>query len=125
MSTPNIATVLCAVAIVILTTCQAFAVTVYSRSDGTWSFTAGGGNCGCTPQQNNDIFVNHNITIAGPFTVNTGSLTVSAGVTLTIDGNLTFNNGSTVLITGSLYVKGDFENKNNSNDIDFNGTVRI
>jgi hypothetical protein len=99
----------------------------FSRPDGTWSATNGGPNCGCTPTQNDDIFVNHNITLAGPYTVNTGSLTINATATLTVNGNLTFNNGSSVTINegAGLVVLGNFENKNNSNDITFDGAIQI
>jgi hypothetical protein len=87
----------------------------------------GGADCGCVPDQNDDIFVNHNISLAGPFTVNNGSLTVNSPWTLTINGDLTFNNGSTVIINegAGLVVNGDFENKNNSDEIGFFGNIVI
>ena len=116
---------LCAAAFSLFVTFQLTAGTLYSRADGTWSSTNGGPACGCLPTQNDDIFVNHNISIAGPFTVNTGSLTVASGVTLTVNGDLTFNNGSTATINGMLRVTGNFENKNQSNDIAINGALAI
>lgn len=104
----------------------AFSATFYSRPDGTWSTTNGGANCGCTPGQNDIIIVNHNITLAGPFTLNTGTITVNAGV-LTINGDLTFNNGSfvTVAQNAGIKVNGNFLNKNNSNDININGSLSV
>lgn len=110
---------------------QVLADAIYSKADGTWSKVEPNGlGCGCAPNQNDDIFVSHDISIAGPFTVNTGSLTVDSGVTLTItggplSGHLTFNVNSNVTIDGSLRVTGNFENKNNSRNIDFNGFVRV
>jgi len=106
---------------------EVFGATLYSRPDGTWSTLNGGPDCSCLPTQNDDIFVNHDITIAGPFTVNTGSLTVNSPATLTITGDLTFNNGSQVFINqgATLQVNGNFENKNNSDEITFNGNIAI
>jgi hypothetical protein len=126
MLTPSLRFAFCATVLSLLATSQIIARTLWSRSDNTtWSLTEDGANCGCTPVQNDDIFVKYNITITGNFTVNTGSLTVLSGVTLTIDGDLTFNNGSTVQIDGTLHVKGNFENKNQSNDVAINGSLAI
>ncbi len=104
----------------------AFSATYYSRPDGTWSTTNGGANCGCTPGSNDTMIVNHNITLAGPFTLNTGTITINAG-TLTINGDLTFNNGSfvTVAKNAGIKVNGDFLNKNNSDDVQINGAFNV
>lgn len=104
----------------------ASAATLYSRPDGTWSTTNGGANCSCTPGQNDNIIVNHNITITGNFVLNTGTLTINAG-TLTVTGDLTFNNGSTVTVAqnAGIKVNGNFLNKNNSNDIKINGSLKV
>lgn len=118
----------------VLSLCLVFAVLIqassanrYSRPNGTWSNTDGGADCGCTPGQNDVIIVNHNISLAGPFVVNNGSLTVNSPATLTVNGDLTFNNNSTVSIGlgGSLIVNGNFENKNNSDNVAFNGSISI
>jgi hypothetical protein len=96
-----------------------YGATCTTTSTTTWS-------CG-TPEQNDDLIVNHNITISGDFTVNNGSITVNSPYTLTITGNLTFNNGSEVLVNdgGGIHVQGNFENKNNSGDIEIFGTLTI
>lgn len=97
----------------------AYAATCTTTSTTTWS-------CG-TPGQNDDLIVNHNITITGDFTVNNGSITVNSPNTLTITGNLTFNNLSEVLVNdgASIRVMGDFLNKNNSGDVEIFGTLIV
>jgi hypothetical protein len=103
------------------------AATLFSRPDGTWSATDGGSDCGCVPTQNDQITVNHSITINVTFVLNTGTLVINSPATLTIGGDLTFNNGSTVMIASgaTLHVQGDFSNKNNSSAITINGSLRI
>ena len=126
MFTSSVRSALCVSVILLLVTSQVVAGPLWSRSDNlTWSYTEDGPNCGCSPDQNDDIKVKYNITITGNFTVNTGSLTVYPGATLTVDGDLTFNNGSTVDIDGALHVKGNFENKNQSKNISINGSLTI
>ena len=86
-----------------------FAATLYSRSDGTWSLTNGGPDCICTPAGSDDIFVNHIISITGPFTM-TGSITINSGGDLTITtGDLTIDGSGIVIINnnGSLNVDND------------------
>lgn len=127
----NIIKVTGVIVICFLISQMAFSANRFSRADGTWSTTNGGSNCGCTPGQNDNITVNHNITLAGPFVLNTGSMTVNAGV-LTIfggtsNGSLTFNNGSTVFVAqgATIHITGNFLNKNNSNHIIINGAMII
>jgi len=122
----NVRMALLVLFIMIVSVTDVKAVTYYSRADGTWSTTNGGASCSCTPGQNDVIIVNHNITLAGPFTLNTGTFTVNAG-TLTISGDLTFNNGSfvTVAQNAGIKVNGNFFNKNNSNDIAINGSLNV
>lgn len=83
-------------------------------------------DCG-TPGSNDDLIVNHSITINSDFTVNTGSITVNSPNTLTINGNLTFNNNSTVLVNqgACISVLGNFLNKNNSGDVQILGTLVV
>ena len=79
------------------------------------------------PGSNDNLIVNHSITITGDFTVNNGSITVNSPNTLTITGDLTFNNNSTVLVNsgGCIHVEGNLLNKNNSGDIEIFGTLII
>ena len=107
------------VLIVVLPSSLCFGATCTTTSTTTW-------DCG-TPGSNDDLIVNHDITISGNFTVNNGSITVNSPNTLTISGNLTFNNGSTVLVNsgGGIHVTGNFENKNGSNNIDILGSLTI
>lgn len=122
----------------------------FSRADGTWSATLGGPDCGCVPGQNDNIYVNHDIALAGTFTIKglleidnnatmiingtgdlivdaNGSLTIRSGSRLEVNNNLEFKNNSTALVeTGaSLYVAGNMTNRNNSDNVTFNGDVRV
>ncbi len=103
----------------LLTSSIIFGATCTTTSTTTW-------DCG-TPGPNDDLIVNHSITITGDFTVNNGSITVNSPNTLTITGNLTFNNNSTVLVNngGCIHVQGNLLNKNNSGDIEIFGTLDI
>jgi len=105
--------------IFLLTSSVLYGAICTTTSTTTW-------DCG-TPGQNDDLIVNHNITIAGDFTVNNGSITVNSPNTLTITGDLTFNNNSTVLVNngGCIHVLGNFLNKNNSGDIEIFGTLVV
>jgi hypothetical protein len=96
-----------------------YGATCTTTSTTTW-------DCG-TPGQDDDLIVNHSITITGDFTVNIGSITVNSPNILTITGNLTFNNNSTVLVNDGacLHVMGDLQNKNNSGDIEIFGTLIV
>jgi len=102
-----------------LTSSILYGATCTTTSTTTW-------DCG-TPGQNDDLIVNHNITINSDFTVNNGSIIVNSPNTLTINGDLTFNNNSTVLVNngGCIHVQGDFLNKNNSGDIEIFGTLIV
>ncbi|MEJ7644818.1 MAG: T9SS type A sorting domain-containing protein [Chryseolinea sp.] len=106
------------------------ATNYWSLASGQWSTTSSTGpSCGvCQPDGTGDvIIVNHNITIPSSIVIGNGSkLTINAGQ-LTISGNLTLNNGSIVFLAAnaSLKVNGNFENKNNSNNVTFNGNVNI
>lgn len=129
-----------------------WATDLNSRSDGTWSDTGQGGpDCGCEPDggSQDSIYSEHDVTIIPPnpgtyteqgilhienntFTIDgnmvvQGTLRVTAGSTLHITGNLTFNNGSNIIIEegATLIVNGNFENKNNSDDVTFDGSVTI
>jgi hypothetical protein len=119
---------------------------------GTWSLVSGGGNCGCTPSSSDDINLSAGYTVTSTvsFTIGSGgtinlvtgstldfgsnSLTVGNGGTLSMSGgflivqDLTFNNGSTVNVSSSsadIQVKGNFLNKNNSNNITINGYMSV
>ena len=96
-----------------------YGATCTTTSTTTW-------DCG-TPGSNDDLIVNHNITITGDFTVNNGSITVNSPFTLTITGNLTFNNNSTVLVNNgaTIQVNGNFLNRNNSGDIEIFGSLIV
>ncbi len=103
----------------VLASLSLWSATCTTTSTTTW-------DCG-TPGSNDDLIVNHSITITGDFTVNNGSITVNSPNTLTITGDLTFNNNSTVLVNngGCIHVQGDLLNKNNSGDIDIFGTLIV
>ncbi len=105
--------------IFLLTSSVLYGATCTTTSTTTW-------DCG-TPGSNDDLIVNHNITITGDFTVNNGSITVNSPNTLTITGDLIFNNNSTVLVNngGCIHVEGNLLNKNNSGDIEIFGTLII
>ncbi|TRX58822.1 T9SS type A sorting domain-containing protein [Fulvivirga sp. M361] len=104
-----------------------FGATLYSRADGTWSSVNGGSDCSCTPSQNDDLIINHDIVIIGDFTVNTGSITVNSPAILTVTGNLTFDNNSVVVVNlgSTSKVDQDFLNKNNSSDVSILGNLTI
>ena len=120
----------------------------------TWSYTSGGPPCGCFPGSADNIIINHNITldrslnnvtgtngITGTLTINAGAslsggntydVDIRSGGTLNLCGtlvvrNMTFSNGSFVNVcsTGVLTVNGNFENKNNSDDVVINGTMTV
>ena len=128
----------------------ATAANLYSRADGTWSLTNGGADCGCTPGQNDNIFVNHDIALAGDFTVKgdllidngasmtingsgnlvvdgTGTLTIVNNSGLTVNNDLEFKNGSTIDVEdgSTLSVGGDLTNRNNSDNVTFDGDVSV
>ncbi|HKR06325.1 MAG TPA: hypothetical protein VJY62_16940 [Bacteroidia bacterium] len=141
----------------IILSAPADAASLYSRNNGnwtaasTWSYTSGGGSCGCTPGSSDIVYINHNVSlnkdltnssaIAGVLTiyssaslVNSGSrdFEVKSGGNLDLRGtltvyNVTFDNGSAVNVssTGNITIDGTFHNKNNSNNVVINGTVTV
>ena len=141
--------------LLLLTISSVSAVSIYSRPDGTWAYTNGGVDCACTPASNDFIFVNHDIVITGNFTVGgsgaifvdagtliiTGDLrinkdgTVAVSSTLVVNGSMRIDNGSgpgnptggalIINIGGEVVVNGDFENKNNNNGVEINGTLSV
>ena len=93
---------------ILLTIClfvsfTAFSQTITSASSGNWTdgSTWVGGNA---PASGNDVVIAHNVTCNSVKTAN--SLTINAGVTLTVDtsGNLTITNA--VTDNGTILVKG-------------------
>jgi len=119
-----------------------------------WSYTPGGPSCGCIPASSDNIIINHSITldrslnnvtgtngITGTLTINAGAslsgggtydVDIRAGGTLNLCGTLvvrdmTFSNGSFVNVcpTGVLTVNGNFENKNNSDNVVINGSMTV
>jgi Secretion system C-terminal sorting domain len=119
-----------------------------------WSYTAGGASCGCIPASSDNIIINHHITldrhlanisggsgITGILTINAGAslsggntydVDIRAGGTLNLCGtlvarNMTFSNGSFVNVcsTGVMTVNGNFENKNNSDNVIINGSMTV
>ncbi|MEO5571812.1 MAG: hypothetical protein ABIT08_14420 [Bacteroidia bacterium] len=117
----------------------------------TWSNTSGGASCGCTPGGSDDIYISHNVIlnknltnsdgISGSLTINSGGtlnggstydIEIKTGGVLTVNGtlkvfDLTFFNGSFVTVnsTASVTVNGTLHNKNNSNNVVFNGPVTV
>jgi hypothetical protein len=117
-----------------------------------WSTTSGGGSCGCTPGSGDDVIIETNMIMDQDIQVGGGSgdcanLTISAGfalagktfdmdvrggATLTVNGDLdvddlTLYNGCTMVIGSAGYLKvwGDFDNRNNSDDVTINGTLEV
>ena len=139
----------------------ASAANLYSRTNGswssstTWSYTAGGASCGCTPIASDNVTVDHYVTldkhltnvgsslngITGVLTINTGGTLDGLGIydvdirstgTLNLCGTLiardmTFSNGSVINVcpSGTLTITRDFFNKNNSNTVTINGTMTV
>jgi|GEM_PF-2485434 len=119
-----------------------------------WSYTMGGASCGCIPASSDNIIINHNLNldrhlanisggsgITGTLTVNAGA-SLSGGLTYDIDvraggtfnhcgtlvsRNMTFSNGSFVNVcpTGVMNINGNFENKNNSDNVILNGNMTV
>lgn len=122
---------------------------------GTWSYTPGGPSCGCTPLASDNVTIDHRILMDKHLTnigSNTNGITgilrinasgwLDGGGTYDIDirstgvlhlcGILTardviFSNGSQVYVCpgGQLTVNGDFQNKNNSNNIIIDGNFTV
>ncbi|OFX55464.1 MAG: hypothetical protein A2046_12350 [Bacteroidetes bacterium GWA2_30_7] len=107
--------------------------------DDTWSPSGNPGN-------NDDITINHiinldvSVTTKTSITINdagslnslTSSLQIKNGVSLTVSGelivfNLQFDNGSIIVIEniGIVEVKGDFANKNNSDNVLIDGNMNV
>ncbi len=138
----------------LLTVSSVSAISIYSRPDGSWSYSDGGVDCGCLPASNDDIAINHDITIAGDFTVDgSGFIIINAGM-LTITGDLRISKGGLVLVSSTLIVNGNmrmdkgtgvnpfggqliintegtaivngsFENKNNNNGVIIDGIFSV
>ncbi|MDH3710004.1 MAG: T9SS type A sorting domain-containing protein [Cyclobacteriaceae bacterium] len=94
-------------------------VTCTTTSTTTW-------DCG-TPGGNDDLIVNHSITITGNFVLANGSITVNAPNILTITGNLILGSSSTTFVASGagINVGGNFENNNNSNNVQILGALVI
>jgi len=117
---------------------------VYSSlADGNWAVGATWSPSGI-PIGSDDITINNNVTYNSSFVL-FGTLTINPGATLAIK-NLDVKNGATLLVYGTLNVEDltffngchvhfftgsflnvskDFENKNNSTDVVFDGTVVV
>lgn len=134
--------------------------TLYSRASGSWStgsnwstFMCGGGSCGCTPGNNDIVYIcaGHTITMNADLTIGSGSgkpltvivngtlnmnnknLLIKTGGTLTVNGNITnianaeFSNGSYVNFNAgsNIEIKGNLTNNNNSSNVLIDGLVEI
>jgi hypothetical protein len=99
-------------------------------ADGTWS-TNGTSDTGTPPPTNqtggnDDITIDHNVTLNGPLDVKSGTvITINVGDTLTINGDVEFNNGCTFIVNGVLIINGNVANNNNSDGVVINGEVII
>lgn len=108
------------------------ATTVYfSILDGSWT-TAKTWNIGAPAHNptatNNSISIETNMKLAGVLDVTSNTtLTVMAGDTLMVDGNVIFRNGSLVTVEAAavLWVTGDVQSNNNSDEITIDGTIII
>jgi hypothetical protein len=112
--------------------CRALPPTTYYNtiSNGDWS-TNGVWDTGTSPSTNqtggnDDITIDHNITLTGTLNVKAGTvITINAGDTLTINGDVEFNNGCTFIVNGVLIINGNVTNNNNSDGVSVNGTMSI
>ena len=99
-------------------------------NDGSWT-DGTVWNLGTSPATNqtngnDDITIDHNITLNGTLTVKAGTvITINAGDTLTINGDVEFNNGCTFIVNGVLIINGNVTNNNNSDGVAINGVVSI
>jgi len=132
------------------------AATVQTFDDGmgniSWSTDGGVSSCGCTPIKSDDIIVNHEIDLTGPFeikaslTINnggklniingttgdlevssTGTVTINSGGTLEVQRDLDIRNGAMFMVNngGVVTVGNDFSNFNNSDDVTINGSLAV
>jgi hypothetical protein len=75
---------------------------------------------------NDDITIDHNITLTGNLDVKSGTvITINVGDTLTINGDVEFNNGCTFIVNGVLIINGNVTNNNNSDGVSINGSIVI
>ena len=121
------------------------AATITSVQDGDWS-DEDTWSTGTVPKSNDVVTINHDIildvsvtakisiTISDGFSLssNTKNLETKNGAYLYVYGtltayDLTFDNGSDVKIfsTGRVNVKHNFQNKNNSDDVNIDGTLTV
>ena len=112
-------------------TFNAYSQVFTTQASGDWS-NALTWDVGVPPNDqtgnNDDININHNVTLTGDLDMKSGSaITITVGDTLTVNGNVIFNNGSAITIDdgGVLIVNGDVTNNNNSTDVNINGTIII
>lgn len=107
------------ICILVCASLSTWGVTCTTTSTTTW-------DCG-TPGGNDDLIVNHNITITGNFILTNGSITVNAPNTLTITGDLSLNSSSTTFVANGagINVGGNFSNSNNSGNVQILGTLAI
>ncbi len=121
-------------------------------SNSNWSYTQGGASCSCSPGSTDVVIISHTINMDKNLSGGSAGITSNvsilqggamlgnnnwdidfrAGSSLDNNGmliarNVTFYNGTTIMIaTGaSLIVTGNLDNRNNSNNITFNGTVTV
>ena len=102
-----------------------------TQQDGDWSISSTWDLGVPTNNQtgnNDDIIINHNITLNGVLDVKSGTtITITAGDTLIVNGDVIFNNGSSITIEsgGVLIINGNVTNNNNSTDVNIDGTIVI
>jgi hypothetical protein len=122
---------------------------------GVWSTTSGGNSCNCTPIASDNVVIYHHISmdkhltnqgsslngISGVLTVNQGGwldggdvydLDMRSTGSLDLCGNLNarnviFSNGCIIVIcsTGIFTIAGDFENKNNGDNVTIDGQMNV
>lgn len=128
-----------------------FAEQYYSSPNGRWCTEPNGtGKCVDAPDDKDDLVINREVSIKGPFRLrgkveilsggkltitdgNTGDLEVSGelevekGGLLNVKKDLNFRNNSKVEIEkdATVLVEGDFSNANNSDKININGKLEI
>ncbi|MBU0488903.1 MAG: hypothetical protein KKD31_13225, partial [Bacteroidetes bacterium] len=120
--------------------------TYNSSQNGNWTNAATWGGAG-SPSANDDVAnISHDVTLNAnvsnriSITVNAESnltgptfdITIKSGATFVVSGtvecdDLTLDNGSEVLVNegGEIIVKGNFLNKNNSDDVTVNGEITV
>ena len=123
--------------LLVLSFYQASAITIETYNDGlgniSWSTDGGATSCGCLPADGDNIIVNHVITLAGDFILETGSLLINNGGVLDINpGDLEIGQGgfggSASLIVkagGILNVTDDLRTWRNEFIVETGGEVHV